>query len=31
MCRDMIYWVRPEVLQELQDELADALEGSPEV
>lgn len=30
MCRDMIYWVRPEVLKELQDELADAFEGRPE-
>ena len=30
ICRDMIYWVRPEVLQELQDELADALQRGPE-
>ncbi|NCG08676.1 MAG: metalloregulator ArsR/SmtB family transcription factor [Verrucomicrobia bacterium] len=27
MCRDMIYWVRPEVLSELKSELAVVLEG----
>lgn len=27
MCRDMIYWVRPEALSELQAELATVLEG----
>lgn len=28
MCRDMIYWVRPEVLDELQSALASVLEGA---
>ncbi len=27
MCRDMIYWVRPEALSELQGELVSVLEG----
>lgn len=27
MCRDVIYWVRPEVLSELQGELSEVLEG----
>ncbi|CAI8295345.1 MAG: Transcriptional repressor SdpR [Opitutia bacterium UBA7350] len=27
MCRDVIYWVRPEVLSELKAELSEVLEG----